>query len=68
MPGYEYHFVDDSEDPPTLFSQIPPGFAGAPSPIDPSRCNASGWIERMPVVRDFRRLVLKGGGTANYLA
>ena len=28
IPGYEYHFLDDSEDPPVMFSQIPEGFAG----------------------------------------
>lgn len=58
LPGYEYHFIDDSEDPPRQHSQIPPGFAGAASEVDPSRADASAWLERMPVVRDFRRRVL----------
>jgi hypothetical protein len=57
IPGYEYHFMDDSKDPPVLVSQIPPGFAGRPSRHDPSRADASPWIERMPVIREFRRRV-----------
>jgi hypothetical protein len=58
IPGYEYHFVDDSVDPPALHSQIPPGYAGAPSEHDPSRADASAWIEALPVMREFRRAVL----------
>jgi len=58
VPGYEYHYIDDSEDPPELVSQIPEGFAGAASDVDPSRADASAWIERLPVVREFRRRVL----------
>jgi hypothetical protein len=55
VPGYEYHFMDDAEDPPRLHSQIPPDFAGAPNPIDPSRADASAWLEELPVIRAFRR-------------
>ncbi len=58
VPAYEYHFLDDSEDPPEWVTQIPPGFAGKPSPLDPARCDASPWIDRMPVVQRFRREVL----------
>jgi hypothetical protein len=58
VPGYEYHFMDDSCDPPELFSQIPEGYAGEPSSVDPSRADASPWIEKLPVIRDFRRKVL----------
>jgi hypothetical protein len=58
VPGYEYHYVDDSVDPPELHSQIPPGWAGAPSSIDPGRADASAWIEALPVIREFRRRVL----------
>jgi hypothetical protein len=58
VPGYEYHFLDESEDPPVFVSQIPKGFAGPPSPLDPDRCDASPWIERLPVVVEFRRRVL----------
>jgi hypothetical protein len=59
IPGYEYHFVDDSEDPPVLVSQIPEGFAGAASEFDPSRADASPWLDRIPVIREFRRKLLK---------
>lgn len=58
LPGYEYHYLDETEDPPVLHSQIPEGFAGEPSAVDPARADASAWIERMPVVREFRRVVL----------
>jgi hypothetical protein len=59
IPGYEYHFVDDSEDPPVRVSQIPEGFAGAASEFDPSRADASPWLDRLPVIREFRRKILK---------
>lgn len=55
IPGYEYHFIDDYEDPPRLFTQIPKGYAGAPSEVDPSRADASAWLDKLPVIREFRR-------------
>lgn len=58
LPGYEYHFLDDSEDPPEFVSQIPKGFAGPPSEVDASRADASPWLDRVPVIRAFRREVL----------
>jgi hypothetical protein len=57
VPGYEYHYLDDSETPPRLYSQIPPGFAGPPSEVDPSRADASPWLEALPVIRAFRRAI-----------
>lgn len=59
IPGYEYHFEDDSLDPPVPYSQIPPGFAGPASEIDPARADASPWLDRLPVVREFRSKVLR---------
>ena len=59
VPGYEYHFVDDSEDPPVLMSQIPEGFAGATSEFDSSRADASPWLDRLPVIEEFRCKILK---------
>jgi len=59
VPGYEYHFIDDSEEPPALHSQIPEGFAGATSDVDPSRADASPWIEKLPVVEQFRKKILR---------
>jgi cytochrome c5 len=52
VPAYEYHYPDEDG---TLYSQIPPGFAGAASEVDPARADASPWIERLPVIREFRR-------------
>jgi hypothetical protein len=54
VPGYEYHFLEDGE----LYSQIPQGFAGPWHPDDVNRADASAWIEQMPVIREFRRVVL----------
>jgi cytochrome c5 len=58
VPGYEYHYVDEDELPPRLYSQIPEGFAGAASDVDPARADASPWLDRLPVIREFRRKVL----------
>ncbi len=58
IPGYEYHFLDDSTEPPQLVSQIPEGFAGAPSPFDPARADASRWLDQLPVIQEFRRKIL----------
>ena len=55
VPGYEYHFIDETEEPPRLWSQIPSGFAGEASEVDPSRADASPWIEKLPVIQQFRR-------------
>jgi hypothetical protein len=60
IPGYEYHFMDHSEDPPVLVSQIPEGFAGAANGFDPARADASRWIDRLPVIQEFRRKLLNG--------
>ncbi|HKE12219.1 MAG TPA: hypothetical protein VKE73_11675 [Myxococcota bacterium] len=57
VPGYEYHYLDDSEDPPRLCSQIPDGFAGEISAIDPARADASPWLEKLPIVQEFRRAI-----------
>ena len=51
--------MDDELDPPELFSQIPEGLAGAPSEADPSRADASAWLDELPIVRKFRRQVLE---------
>lgn len=58
VPGYEFHYYDATVDPPELHSQIPHGFEGEPSPIDPTRWDASPWNEKLPMIRDFRRIVL----------
>lgn len=63
-PGYEYHFLDDTVDPPEFYSQIPEGYAGAVGPHDASRADASPWLDRMPVIQRFRREVLGKAGAA----
>jgi len=59
VPGLEYHFLDDRWDPPELYSQIPAGYAGAPSPVDAARADASPWLDRLPVIQEFERKVLR---------
>ncbi len=61
VPGYEYHYLDDTTEPAELHSQIPPGHAGDVSPRDPSRADASPWLDNLPIVQRFRREVLKRG-------
>ena len=58
LPGFEYHLDGEDDGASPLIDQIPPGFAGAVSEHDPSRSDASAWIDRMPIVRRFRRRVL----------
>jgi hypothetical protein len=53
VPGYEYHYLEDGE----LYTQIPPGFAGAASEVDPTRADASPWLEKLPVIQEFRRRI-----------
>lgn len=54
VPGFEYHYMDHEQDPPQLISQIPDGHAGTPSESDPSRADAASWLEKLPIVREFR--------------
>jgi hypothetical protein len=53
VPGYEYHYMDEQQ-PPQLVSQIPVGYAGPQADFDPTRADASRWLEALPVVRRFR--------------
>ena len=55
VPGYEYHFLADDRDPPQWISQIPAGYAGPASDVDPTRASAMPWLEKLAVIRDFRR-------------
>ena len=59
VPGYEYHYYLDDGDPPELYSQIPAGFVGHVNAHDPDRADASPWLEQMPVIREFRRRLLR---------
>lgn len=58
LPGWEYHYLDDGLDPPELYSQIPKGYVGRVCPADDNKADASPWLDKMPVVREFRRKVL----------
>jgi hypothetical protein len=60
IPGYEYHFADEGFDPPVLYSQIPEGWAGPASELDDARADASPWLDRIPLVEQFRKQVLDG--------
>lgn len=53
VPGYEYHYREHGE----LYTQIPLGYAGPASEVDPTRADASPWLERLPVIREFRRRI-----------
>ena len=73
VPAMEYHYRE-FDDPPVWMSQIPPGFAGAISPNDDYRADASAWLDRLPVIVEFRRWLLRdptrarvspGGGRAS---
>ncbi len=47
--------MDDSVQPPRPYSQIPEGYAGAAHENDPSRADASAWLDQLPVIQEFRR-------------
>ena len=59
VPGWEYHYLDTELDPPELYSQIPKGYVGRVCPADENKADASPWLDDLPVVREFRRKVLK---------
>ena len=59
VPGYEYHYLDESVSPAAMVSQIPAGYVGKASSVDASRADASPWLDELPVVKEFRRRVLK---------
>ncbi len=52
IPGYEF---SDNTGEGVIDDQIPPGFAGDPCPLDPSRADASPWNDKLPIIRAFRR-------------
>jgi hypothetical protein len=58
VPGYEYHYLDETVDPPVVHSQIPAGFVGHRNVHDPDRSDASPWLDRLPVIQAFRQQVL----------
>lgn len=60
IPGYEYHYYEYADDKDSLHSQIPKGYAGKASEIDPDRADASPWIEKLPVMKKFRKAMSTG--------
>jgi hypothetical protein len=58
VPGYEYHYLDETADESEHFSQIPEGFAGQQSEHQDDRADASAWLDQIPLIREFRRKVL----------
>lgn len=52
VPGFEYHYEEEDG---SWVSQIPSGFVGAQADFDPTRADASAWLDRLPIVRRFRR-------------
>jgi hypothetical protein len=58
VPGFEYESGHGPGDVAAFLPQIPAGFGGAANAHDPSRSDASAWLERLPVIREFRRVVL----------
>ena len=59
IPGYEYHHFEETElGEMELFSQIPPGFAGDICEADDAKADASPWLDKIPVIKEFRRRVL----------
>ena len=62
IPGYEYHYVEESEDDqgrPIVYSQIPVGFAGSCCEHDDQKADASPWLDRIPIIRQFREQVVR---------
>ena len=59
MPGYEYHLVDEHGHVPAVTRQVPAGFEGVPSAIDPHRVDTSAWLDRVPVIEAFRRTLAR---------
>ena len=54
LSGYEYHYFEQGPDGPELYSQIPTGYAGEICPIDDAKADASPWLDRLPVIREFK--------------
>ncbi len=59
IPGYEYHYQEEINGTPQLYSQIPDGFAGGPCEHDDAKADASPWLDQIPIIQTFRRKVLR---------
>jgi len=59
IPGYEYHYYEDTPNGSQLHSQIPAGFVGETCPSHEDKADASPWLEKIPVIQQFRREILE---------
>lgn len=59
IPGFEYHHYEETENGLELYSQIPEGFVGEVCEMDDAKADASPWLDRLPLVQQFRREVLR---------
>jgi hypothetical protein len=58
IPGYEYHHDFETANGIELYSQIPDGFAGEVCPHDEAKADASPWLNKIPLIQEFRRRIL----------
>ncbi len=58
IPGYEYHHYEETRGGRELYSQIPAGYAGAVCPVDEAKADATPWLDRIPLIQQFRRALL----------
>lgn len=59
IPGYEYHHMEETNSGELeLYSQIPAGFAGEVCEHDDAKADASPWLDKIPLINQFRREVL----------
>ena len=62
VPGYEYHHYEETERGVELYSQIPAGFAGHVCPVDDMKADATPWLDKIPLIQQFRREMLSSHG------
>lgn len=58
IPGFEYHHFEETRNGMELYSQIPEGFAGEVCAVDDAKADASPWLDRIPLINQFRNEVL----------
>ena len=61
IPGWEYHHYEETKNGVELYSQIPPGFAGEVCPLDDAKADAGPWLDKIPIIKQFRKQFQKRG-------
>ena len=61
IPGWEYHHYEETKNGVELYSQIPPGFAGEVCPLDDAKADAGPWLDKIPIIKPFRKQFQKRG-------